>query len=196
MGDTTPGTAAAAAAAAQSAASESAKAAASNAVDAGASGDSGKDAEDADGKSSYTPPASQEDLDRIIEARLARERSKFSGYDELKAKASKYDELEDAKKTDEQRSAERIARLESELAAQKLDGARTRIAAEHHLDPDLLAGSSEDELTAHATKLAEAIAEAAKAVAPTNTAPRIPGEGRGVGSTPSGDWIRDALSAR
>jgi hypothetical protein len=135
-------------------------------------------------------------LDRIIEARLARERSKFAGYDELKAKASKYDELEDAKKTDEQRSAERIARLESELAAQKLDGARTRIAAEHHLDPDLLAGTSEDELAAHATKLAEAITEATKAAAPTNTAPRVPGEGRGNGSTPSGDWIRDALSTR
>lgn len=143
----------------------------------------------------FTPPESQEDLDRIIEARIARERAKYAGYEDLKAKAEKFDELEDAKKTDEQRSAERIARLESELAAQQLAGARTRIAAERGLDPDLLAGSTEDELAAHAEKLAEAIKKATADAAPTPTGARVPNAGRGTGSTSdSGDWIRNALA--
>lgn len=156
-------------------------------------GQSDQDAKDT-GKG-FTPPESQEDLDRIIEARIARERAKYTGYEDLKAKAAKFDELEDAKKTDEQRSAERIARLESELTAQKLAGARVRIAAENGLDPDLLAGSTEDELTAHAEKLAEAIKKATADAAPTPTGARVPNAGRGTGSTSdSGDWIRNALS--
>ncbi|WP_312715479.1 hypothetical protein [Corynebacterium flavescens] len=155
-------------------------------------------AQQAEGTKEFTPPSSQEDLDRIIESRLARERAKFSGFDELKTKAERYDKLEDAKKTDEQRSAERIAALESQLAETRLEGARARIAASAGVDPDLLAGSSEEELTAHAEKLSAALKSAAETAAPTNTAPKAFGEGRGGGSTSSqsGDWIRDALSAR
>ncbi|MDN6460896.1 MAG: hypothetical protein L0J94_04600 [Corynebacterium flavescens] len=155
-------------------------------------------AQQAEGGKEFTPPSSQEDLDRIIESRLARERAKFSGFDERKAKAERYDKLEDSKKTDEQRSAERIAALESQLAETRLEGARSRIAASAGVDPDLLAGSTEEELTAHAEKLSAALKSAAEAAAPTNTAPKVFGEGRGAGSTSnqSGDWIRDALSAR
>jgi hypothetical protein len=46
------------------------------------------------GASAYTPPASQADLDRIIEDRLARERKRYADYDDLKAKAEKHDALE------------------------------------------------------------------------------------------------------
>lgn len=140
----------------------------------------------------FTPPSSQDEMDRIVEARLARERAKFAGYDDLKAKAERLDKLEDAKKTDEQRAAERIAQLEKENSVLTLSSAKARIAAEKGLDPDLLAGSTEDELTEHAEKLAAAI----KAAAPTTTAPRLPGEGSGQGSTQSTDWLRDALTSR
>lgn len=58
------------------------------------------------GGSSYTPPATQADLDRIVEARLARERDKFKGYDDLKAKAEKWDQLEDEKKTPSEKAIE------------------------------------------------------------------------------------------
>ena len=60
-------------------------------------------------ESGFKPVESQEALDKIIEHRLARERAKYSDYDDLKTKASKLDEIEDAKKTDAQRSAEKIA---------------------------------------------------------------------------------------
>lgn len=42
----------------------------------------------------YTAPASQADLDRIIETRLARERARFSDYDDLKTAKERLDALE------------------------------------------------------------------------------------------------------
>ena len=42
----------------------------------------------------FTPITSQEDLDKVIGARLAREREKFADYDDLKAAASKLAEAE------------------------------------------------------------------------------------------------------
>ena len=42
----------------------------------------------------FKPVTSQEDLDRIIENRLMRERKKFADYDQLKEQASKVDTLQ------------------------------------------------------------------------------------------------------
>lgn len=60
---------------------------------AGGTGDGGGSG-GSQGGSTYTPPGSQADLDRIVEQRLARERAKFADYDDLKAKAEKHDALE------------------------------------------------------------------------------------------------------
>lgn len=46
------------------------------------------------GQPQYTPPASQADLDRIIETRLTRERAKYSDYDDLKSAKERLDQLE------------------------------------------------------------------------------------------------------
>lgn len=59
-----------------------------------------------DGGSQYQPPATQADLDRIIESRIARERDKYRGFDDFKAKAAKWDELEDEKKTPSEKAIE------------------------------------------------------------------------------------------
>lgn len=56
-------------------------------TDSGGDGDNG-------GESTYTPPATQADLDRIIDGRLARERKKYEGFEDLKAKAEKWDAYE------------------------------------------------------------------------------------------------------
>lgn len=144
-------------------------------------------------ESGFKPVESQEALDKIIEHRLARERAKYSDYDDLKTKASKLDEIEDAKKTDAQRSAEKIAELEKKLTSAQLEKVRTQVAAEHHLDAGLLSGSSEEEITAQAEKIAEAI----KAAAPKNSKKFIvPGEGAGQHGAQSLDWLRDALTKR
>jgi len=64
----------------------------------------------------YTPPATQEDFDRIVGQRLARERTKFADYDDLKAKAAKFDEVDAASKTEQQKLQEAIAERDAQLA--------------------------------------------------------------------------------
>jgi hypothetical protein len=60
----------------------------------------------------YTPPATQEELDQIIENRLSRERRKFADYDELKAQKSEMDKWKQSQLT-EQEQAVQAAREES-----------------------------------------------------------------------------------
>lgn len=85
----------------------------------GGDGDAGAGAGDnGDGGAKYTPPASQADFDRIIESRLAREREKFRGFDDIKAKAAQWDQLEDEKKTPSEKAIEEAtAKAAGETAA-------------------------------------------------------------------------------
>ena len=50
-------------------------------------------------ESKFEAITSQEDFDKAIQARLARERAKFSDYDEVKAKADKLAAIEESQKT-------------------------------------------------------------------------------------------------
>ncbi len=71
----------------------------------------------------YTPPASQADLDRIINDRLARERAKYSDYTDLKKKAEAHDKaLADAQS--DQDKAVNKAREEGKAEAQAAANAR------------------------------------------------------------------------
>lgn len=54
----------------------------------------------------WKAPESQAELDRIVESRLAREREKYKGFDDLKVKAEKWDQLEDEKKTPSEKAIE------------------------------------------------------------------------------------------
>jgi hypothetical protein len=54
----------------------------------------------------FKAPADQAELDRIVEARLAREREKYKGHDELKTKAAKWDEYESSNKTPDQKAVD------------------------------------------------------------------------------------------
>ncbi|MFJ4038208.1 hypothetical protein ACIPVB_08975 [Microbacterium sp. NPDC090007] len=69
----------------------------------------------------WKAPESQADLDRIVESRLAREREKYKGYDELKAKAEKWDQLEDEKKTPSEKAIEEARATASGETAAKYD---------------------------------------------------------------------------
>lgn len=111
------------------------------------------------GNSGWTPPASQDELNRIIADRVARERSKYTDYGDLKAKAAKFDEADQASKTETQR--EREAREAAEVRASKAEAALLRrvIAGNHGIsDPDdielFLTGADEETLTKQAKRLA------------------------------------------
>jgi hypothetical protein len=97
-----------------------------------------------------TPPETpdktftQADLDRIVQDRLNRDRAKFADYDDLKAKATKLDELEQANKTElekvlaraeaaEKRAAEASERANKSAIRSAVISAATSAGA---VDPD------------------------------------------------------------
>lgn len=106
---------------------------------------------------------SQDDLDRIVKERLGRERAKFADYADVKAKAARLDEIEGKAKTEAERSNERMAALERELAETRTASMRSRVQAKHGIadeDAELfLTGTDEDTLTRQAERLAARNAE-------------------------------------
>lgn len=125
---------------------------------------------------SFTPIETQEQFDSAIRERLAREREKFSDYDELKAKAAKFDEAEEARKSDLERANERIAELEAAARgreeADRLSALRSKVAEATGVPAELITGADEDSMT----ESAKAIATFAKSSVPP--APNVGGAGR------------------
>ena len=59
----------------------------------------------------------QEEVDALIKKRLARAKSDVpADYEELKSKAQKFDELEEANKTELQKATEQLEKLKSDIA--------------------------------------------------------------------------------
>jgi len=96
----------------------------------------------------------QDDLNKIVGERLAREREKYADYDVLKAKAEKYDEATEAAKSELQKAQERASSLESELnglkKANEVREIRETVAKESGVPVSLLTGTTADECKAQA----------------------------------------------
>lgn len=122
---------------------------------------------DANGFKPITSPA---ELDAFLKDRVARaERKateKFADYDDLKSKAAQFDQLQEATKTEAQKAAERLAKLEERAAAAELSALRSKIQARHSISDDdaelFLTGTDEATLTKQAKRLAERDAERKK----------------------------------
>ena len=99
----------------------------------------------------------QAELDAIIGDRLARERAKYADYEILKGKAAKFDEAEEAGKSELQKAQEQLSAVTAELDKMKSDNAvrqiREKIAAEKSVPAGLLSGMTEEECTAQADAL-------------------------------------------
>jgi hypothetical protein len=84
---------------------------------------------------------SQAEVDRIVQQRLAKERSKYADYDDLKQAAARLQELEDANKSELERAVEQarqeaLQTAEQKFAAERLAD-RLRVAAARKLnDPE------------------------------------------------------------
>ena len=102
----------------------------------------------------------QDDVNRIVQERLQREREKYSDYDELKTAAERAQELEAEKTT----LAERVAEFEAKEEHSKLVA---QVADDAGVPADALRGSTKEELDAHA--------EVLKSLMKT-TGPVIPGQ--------------------
>lgn len=119
----------------------------------------------------FKAPASQDELDRIIQKRLDRERARYEGFDEIKARAEKAAELESVA-ADLRKRVEQFESRDARSALVK------KVATDNGVDADLLAemrGDSEDDLTAQAKRLVDRL----KPVSPV-----IPGQAKSPENAP------------
>jgi hypothetical protein len=97
----------------------------------------------------------QEELNGIVEERIKRERAKYEGFDDLKAKADKYDEMVEASKTELQKATERAEKLEAILAekehAETVRATREKVASETGVPVALLTADTEEACKAQAS---------------------------------------------
>lgn len=111
----------------------------------------------------------QEEVNEIIAERLKRDRKERSDYEELKQKAAKLDEIEEANKTELQKANERADGLQKELdalkSAQTLREIRDKVSSETGIPVNLLTGGTEEECRTQA--------ESIKAFAQPQTYPAI-----------------------
>ena len=106
--------------------------------------------------SGFTPPATQAELNKVIADRIARERAKYADYADLKTKAAKFDELDQASKTEQERLTERLTAAEARAVEVEARALRLEVAAENNLTPaqaKRLVGNSREELEADAKEL-------------------------------------------
>ena len=96
----------------------------------------------------------QSELNAIIADRLSEVKSKYSDYDDLKDKASKYDEAQEASKSELQKVTESRDALQAELDGLKKQAevrqARDKVAEAKGVPAHLLTGETEEECTAQA----------------------------------------------
>lgn len=117
---------------------------------------------------------SQEDFDKAIQARIARERAKIpADYEELKAKADKFKEFEDAQKTEAQKAQERLEAAEKRAIELELKATRAEVAAAKGVPVELLSGGTREELEAAADALIQYRGEQA-----ASSGLRVPTEGK------------------
>ena len=100
----------------------------------------------------------KEELNNIVEERLARERKKYANFKEIKEAAEQSEEL--SKEVDKLKAqAQRIADENASLKHEK-DVAEWKKAAskEFGIDPTILRGNTEEEIKAHAEQIKKTIA--------------------------------------
>lgn len=108
----------------------------------------GKSTEDV--KNQVTPKTfTQDEVNAIIKSRIHDEKSKYSDYEELKAKAAKFDEAEEANKTELQKAVERVAALEAQneklTKEREISTIRQKVSNETGVPSNLLFGATEEE---------------------------------------------------
>lgn len=122
----------------------------------------------------------QDELNAILNDRLGREKAKYSDYEELKSKAAKLDEMEEASKTELQKVTEKATALQSELdslkKADEIRQIREKVAKENGVPANLLKAETEE----GCVEEAKALLDFKKTVSPNYPQVRDAGEPQGT----------------
>lgn len=90
----------------------------------------------------------QAEVNSIIENRLRKESAKYADYETLKAKALKFDEAEEANKSELQKATEKAAALQGEIdkltKANEIRSVREKVAQDTGVPAQLLMGDTEE----------------------------------------------------
>jgi hypothetical protein len=124
----------------------------------GAGGDGGGQGGDGSGDTplaggdGFTPITSQADLDKVVGDRVARVRGQYADYDDLKAKASQFDQLADANKSEVEKANDKAAKAQAEvekIPSKVADALKPHLKAMHNIsdeDAELFLTATEPEL--------------------------------------------------
>lgn len=106
-----------------------------------------------------TKTFTQDELNEILNDRLGREKAKYSDYEDLKSKAAKLDEIEEASKSELQKATEKATNLQKELDAMKkadsIRQIREKVSQENGVPANLLTGETEEACVEQAQALLE-----------------------------------------
>lgn len=99
----------------------------------------------------------QAEVDKVIGERLKREREKYADYDAIKAKADKFDQMEEASKSELQKAIESRDALQTELDALKnansIRDIRLKVASETGVPVHLLTAETEEDCKEQANSI-------------------------------------------
>lgn len=127
----------------------------------------------------------QAELDAAVEQRLARERAKYSDYDALKDKAAKFDQAQEAAKSELQKAQEQAADFKTKYEASEkalaAARARSKVAAETGVPEALLTGETEEDCKKYAESLLKWRGDAP--AAPNRGVDHLLGDKSGKGGT-------------
>lgn len=106
-----------------------------------------------EGENGFEPITSQEALNKVIGQRIAKVESRFADYDDLKSKAEKFDEAQQAAKSDLEKALERAEQAEKRAATYEAKEQVAKWAAEivgdSGVPAEALRGSTREELEEH-----------------------------------------------
>ena len=151
-----------------------------------------------DGAAEFKAPTSQAEFDRMVGDRISRERGKFADYDDLKAKAAKFDEADAASKSELQKERDRADAAERERDKERLTGLRASVALTKGLtatQAKRLVGSTREELEADAVELLADLKPAATKADPKKLASGSSGSGADGGGSRAAAALRQMRGA-
>ena len=142
-------------------------------------------------EATFEPITSQEQFDQVIKSRIERAQAKavekFADYDELKAKAAKFDEAEAAQMSDLEKAKKEVEELKAAAAkrdeADRVRDLRAKVSKATGVPADLIIGADEESMTAFAKSVAE--------FAKKPSAPIVKESGKHVETKPEDSGFRE-----